>query len=216
MYEARGTDNLLKPAILKEMLEIEKVLFTDKRFATYCVAEVADSSKCSAKGFQSPLTMFYNISIGRDANNQTVYAATPYKDGAGANYVDTELGIKTRLSTVLATTQGPKAKLWFDAGFNSDGVSTDARYMQAFYFLGMPLAGYNNPADRNEEQRVPGNELLLAASDALKERFNMKETWSKSSFQTEAVTTTADGEMKVYWWSLPGQEDEWLLSLIHI
>ena len=139
-----------------------------------------------------------------------MYAATPYKDGAGANYVDTELGIKTRLSALLATTQGPTAKLWFDAGFNADGVSTDARYMQAFYFLGMPLAGYNNPADRNEEQREPGNQLLLAASDALKERFGMKETWSKSSFQTEAVTTTADGEMKVYWWSLPGQEDEWL------
>jgi len=210
MYEARGTDNLLKPAILKEMLEIEKILFTDKRFATYCVAEVADPSKCSANGFQSPLTIYYNISISRDANNQTVYAATPYKDGAGANYVDTELGIKTRLSTLLATTQGPKAKLWFDAGFNADGVSTDARYMQAFYFLGMPLAGYNNPADRNEEQREPGNQLLLAASDALKERFGMKETWSKSSFQSEAVATTTDGELKVYWWSLPGQEDEWL------
>jgi hypothetical protein len=222
MYEARGSDNLLKPAMLKEMLEIEKVLFTDKRYAAYCVAEVADVNTCSADGYKSPLTLFYTISITRDGNNQTVYSADPISCqlspqqqsqglscGGGANYVDTEAGIKAKMALVLASASGPKAKLWFDAGFNEDGVSTDARYMQAFYFLGMPLDGYSNPADRNEEQRVPGNAMLLDASDALKLRFGMKETWSKSSFQTEATVATADGEMKVYWWSLPGQENEW-------
>ena len=222
MYEARGSDNLLKPAMLKEMLEIEKVLFTDKRYAAYCVAEVADVNTCSADGYKSPLTLFYTISITRDGNNQTVYSADPISCqlspqqqsqglscGGGANFVDTEAGIKAKMALVLASASGPKAKLWFDAGFNEDGVSTDARYMQAFYFLGMPLDGYSNPADRNEEQRVPGNAMLLDASDALKLRFGMKETWSKSSFQTEATVATADGEMKVYWWSLPGQENEW-------
>ena len=77
MYEARGSDNLLKPAMLKEMLEIEKVLFTDKRYAAYCVAEVADVNTCSADGYKSPLTMFYTISITRDCNNHTVYSADP-------------------------------------------------------------------------------------------------------------------------------------------
>jgi hypothetical protein len=36
----------------------------------------------------------------------------------------------------------------------------------------------------------------------------LKETFSESSFMTNAVSDTADGSMKVYWWSLPVQTHE--------
>ena len=59
MYESQGgDDNLLKPLILKEILEVEKSYFTDSKFATYCVAQVGDVGTCAAEASQSFLKFF--------------------------------------------------------------------------------------------------------------------------------------------------------------
>ena len=212
MYESQGgDDNLLKPLILKEILEVEKTYFTDSKFATYCVAEVEDVGTCSSRASQTFLRFFYDIDIVRDANNETVATVTERTDPiSGAAYVDTEAGIQTRMASIMAdTNQGPMAALFFDTGFSA--VNLKANFMQSFYLLGLPLQGYANPSVQPEEQRKPGNEYIIEMSETLKKRFGMKETFSESAFQTAATTSTTDGDFKMYWWSLPVQENEWLV-----
>lgn len=212
MYESQGGDgNLLKPLILKEILEVEKTYFTDSKFATYCVAEVGDVGTCSSRASQTFLKFFYDIDIVRDANNETVATVTAKTDPiSGAAYVDTEAGIQTVMASIMAdAVQGPMAALFFDTGFSA--VNLKANFMQSFYFLGLPLQGYANPSVQPEEQRKPGNEYIIEISETLKTRFGMKETFSESAFQTAATTSTTDGDFKMYWWSLPVQENEWLV-----
>jgi hypothetical protein len=210
MYEAKGGDsNLLKPELLAQMLDIEKTFFTDPEFATFCVADVANINTCRDDSIRSILSFFYQISVTRDANNETVSTVTPILDGTGAAYADTQAGIDALMTAIMAnTTLGPLAAQFFDTGFSA--VNQRALFVQSFYFLGLPLDGYANPADRSQEQRVGGNTFIIKVSDALKERFGLKETFSESSFQTAAMVSTADGDMKVYWWSLPVQENEWI------
>ena len=210
MYEAKGGDsNLLKPEFLAQMLDIEKTFFTDPEFATFCVAEVADASTCRDDSIRSILSFFYQISATRDANNETVSTVTPFVDGTGAAYADTQAGIDARMTAIMAnTTLGPLAAGFFDTSFSA--VNQRALFVQSFYFLGLPLDGYANPADRAEEQREGGNTFIIKVSNTLKKRFGLKETFSESSFQTPATVSTAVGDAKVYWWSLPVQENEWI------
>ena len=212
MYESQGgDDNLLKPLILKEILEVEKTYFTDSKFATYCVAQVGDVGTCAAEASQSFLKFFYDIDIVRDANNETVATVTEKTHPiSGAAYVDTEAGIQQVMASIMADADlGPRAALFFDTGFSA--VNLKANFMQSFYFLGLPLEGYANPSVQPEEQRKPGNEFIVEMSETLKKRFGMKETFSESAFQTAATTSTTDGDFKLYWWSLPVQENEWLV-----
>lgn len=211
IYEANGgSGSVLAPAMVKEMLSIEMTFFTDKKFATYCVADIANVSKCSSQSAQSIVNFFYDTEVSRDAKNETVYSVTPIVDAStGTPFVDTQAGIDKRLALILADdTAGPLAKLFFDTGFSA--ANLEAKFVQSFYFLGMPLPGYANPADRDEEQRAAGDAFIVDVSASLKKRFGLKETFSKSSFQTSAMSSTGDGSMKVYWWSLPVQNDEWL------
>ena len=212
MYESKSGDgNLLTPGFVKEMLSVEKTFFESKKFATYCVANVSNTSVCSDASAQSVINLFYVTKMVRDAKNETIATVTPITDPAtGSPYVDTQAGVNKRLAAVMANdATAVQTKLFFDTGFDASNLK--ARYVQSFYFLGMPLDGYNNPADRNEKQRKSGDEFIVGVSGALKERFGLKETFSKSSFQTAAIADTADGSMKVYWWSLPIQENEWLV-----
>ena len=211
MYESKSADqNLLKPELIKEMFEIEKLFFTDPRFATYCVATVGDPNTCDASSFRSVVSLFYDISVTRDAANQTAFTAVPRVSAAtGGNAVDTQAGVDAQMAYFANdATLGPLIAQYFDTGFSA--VNTKAKFVQSFYFLGMPLDGYANPADRAEEQKKAGNEFIVDTSETLKTRFGLKETFSESSYQTAATASTTDGDMKVYWWSLPGQEDEWI------
>ena len=212
IYEAKSDGgNVLTPAMIKEMQSIEKEFFAHKKFATYCVSDISNSSKCSSTGAQSVVNFFYDIEVSRDAKNETVYSVTALKDpSTGKPYVDTQAGVNKRLVAVMAdNATAATASLFFDTGFTS--VNLKASFAQSFYFLGMPLAGYANPADRNEVQRSEGDAFIVEVSESLKKRFGLKETFSESSFQTSAVSDTTDGPMKVYWWSLPVQENEWLV-----
>jgi|AntAceMinimDraft_1070359.scaffolds.fasta_scaffold01814_2 hypothetical protein len=215
MYEAKtASGSVLAPALIKEMLSVEKTFFTDKKFATFCVADLANISQCSSESTQSVVNLFYNISISRDVNNQTVYSATPIVDAStGAPYVDTQVGIDTRLAVVLAdNVTFPGSTLYFDTAFSADNLK--ATFVQSFYFLGMPLAGYSNPADRSLEQRVDGDAFIVDVSATLRERFGLKETLFESAFMTNAMAHTADGSMKLYWWSNPMQSEEWEMLTI--
>ena len=212
MYQSQGgDDNLLKPLILKEILEVEKTYFADSKFATYCVAQVDNVGTCSPDASRTFLNFFYDIDIVRDANNETVATVTEKTNPiSGTAYVDTEVGIQTVMAAIMADADiGPRAALFFDSGFSA--VNLKATFMQSFYFLGLPLEGYANPSVQPEEQRKPGNAYIIEMSETLKKRFGMKETFSKSAFQTAATTSTADGNFKMYWWSLPVQENEWLM-----
>ena len=211
MYESQDADqNLLKPEILKEILAVEKTYFMDSKFAMYCAAEVADPGTCSAKATQTFLNFFYDLDIIQDANNETIANFTAKTDANGDASIDTEAGIQSVLESVMADTDlGPIAALFFDTGFSA--VNLKARFVQSFYFLGLPLQGYANPSVQPEEQRKPGNEYIIEMSETLKKKFGMKETFSESAFQSEAVSTTADGSFKMYWWSIPVQENEWLV-----
>ena len=212
MYQSQGgDDNLLKPLILKEILEVEKTYFADSKFATYCVAQVDNVGTCSPDASRTFLNFFYDIDIVRDANNETVATVTEKTNPiSGTAYVDTEAGIQTVMAAIMADADiGPRAALFFDSGFSA--VNLKATFMQSFYFLGLPLEGYANPSVQPEEQRKPGNAYIIEMSETLKKRFGMKETFSKSAFQTAATTSTADGNFKMYWWSLPVQENEWLM-----
>ena len=81
------------------------------------------------------------------------------------------------------------------------------KYIQSFYFLGLPLSGYANPYVSQETQSEPGNDLIVQVSDELKSHFGMKETLLKSPFQSEATfATTANERVKVYWFSQPVME----------
>ena len=212
MYQSQGgDDNLLKPLILKEILEVEKTYFADSKFATYCVAQVDNVGTCSPDASRTFLNFFYDIDIVRDANNETVATVTEKTNPiSGTAYVDTEVGIQTVMAAIMADADiGPRAALFFDSGFSA--VNLKATFMQSFYFLGLPLEGYANPSVQPEEQRKPGNAYIIEMSETLKKRFGMKETFSKSAFQTAATTSTADGNFKMYWWFLPVQENEWLM-----
>ena len=51
IYEAKAAGgSVLAPAMIKEMLSIEQTFFTDKKFATFCVADIANVSRCSPAG----------------------------------------------------------------------------------------------------------------------------------------------------------------------
>lgn len=211
MYQAQDSDqNLLKPAILKEILSVEKTYFMDSKFATYCAAKVADSTTCAASATQTLLNYFYDISVVRDANNETIANVSVLLDANGDAFIDTEAGIATKLASVMADADlGPIAALFFDTGFSA--VNLKAKFVQSFYFLGLPLQGYANPSVQPETQRKPGNEYIIEMSETLKKKFGMKETFSESAFQSEATTSTTDGSFKMYWWSIPVQENEWLV-----
>jgi len=211
IYESRAASgNVLHPAMIKEMLSVEMMFFAHKDFAKFCVATITNASNCSPSSQSSILTYYYDIRMSRDARNNTAYTATPIVDAStGAPFVDTQAGVDKRMGAIMAdNSTADHAALFFDTGFSASNLKSV--YVQGFYFLGLPLAGYANPADRNEEQRAGGDEFLVAVSAALKERFGLKETRAKSSFQSQAMANTADGAFKVLWWSLPVQQDEWL------
>ena len=99
---------------------------------------------------------------------------------------------------------------FFDATWSATNLKT--KYIQSFYFLGLPLSGYANPYVSQETQSEPGNDLIVQVSDELKLHFGMKETLLKSPFQSEATfATTANERVKVYWFSQPVMEKEWEL-----
>ena len=174
MYQAQDSDqNLLKPAILKEILSVEKTYFMDSKFATYCAAKVADSTTCAASATQTLLNYFYDISVVRDANNETIANVSVLLDANGDAFIDTEAGIATKLASVMADADlGPIAALFFDTGFSA--VNLKAKFVQSFYFLGLPLQGYANPSVQPETQRKPGNEYIIEMSETLKKKFGMK------------------------------------------
>jgi len=60
----------------------------------------------------------------------------------------------------------------FDTSFSAANLKST--YVQSFYFLGLPLAGYSNPADDFEEQRKEGDEYMVEINDDLKERFGFE------------------------------------------
>jgi hypothetical protein len=46
--------------------------------------------------------------------------------------------------------------------------------------VGMPLVGYANPADRNEEQRAEGDAFIVDVSASLQRRFGLRAGMSLS------------------------------------
>ena len=212
MYEAKtASGSVLAPALIKEMLSVEMTFFAAERFAAFCVADIANVSKCSPGGAQSIVNLFYDAEVSRDINhgNKTAYSVTPITDAStGTPYVDTQEGVDKRLAAILANTASfPDARLLFDTSFSANNLK--AKYVQSFYFLGMPLAGYSNPADRNEDQRRRGDAFIVDVSASLQRRFGLKDTFLKSTFQTSSVADTVDGGVKVYWWSQPMEANEW-------
>eukprot|EP00227_Mantoniella_beaufortii_P017292 CAMPEP_0197575398 /NCGR_PEP_ID=MMETSP1326-20131121/809_1 /TAXON_ID=1155430 /ORGANISM="Genus nov. species nov., Strain RCC2288" /LENGTH=1027 /DNA_ID=CAMNT_0043138157 /DNA_START=288 /DNA_END=3371 /DNA_ORIENTATION=+ len=210
VFESRSaTGNVLHPAMIKEMLEIEMKLFTHPDFAKFCVATIANVSNCSPATQDSIVTYFYDTSMSRDASNHTAYTVTPINDpDTGAPFVDTQAGVDKRMTALMAdSATASGVKLFLDRQFTA--ASLKSFYVQSFYFLGMPLEGYANPADRSEDQREPGDEFVVKVSDGLKEQFGLKETFDRSSFQTEAIANTNDGALKVYWSNDAVQNYEW-------
>ena len=215
VYEAKD-GSLFTPERLRAIHNFESVIFRDYdgekqgekvKFSDFCQIEPGASPPKCVEPF-SVLNVF---------TAPTPNATRPFagKDGAACELDCLVDNPDARLATVVKD-----QALWesamgsFGKDFTADSPSS--RWGMSSYSLGLPIEGYSNPAVEVEEQRKKGDKLLVAISEEWREVMGME--WEgfaqmfRSPYQKAANLLTKDGKdvgVKVRWWSLALQRDEW-------
>jgi protein dispatched 1 len=207
VYEAiDGNSNALTPAKIKAMLEIERTLLEHEEFGMVCILQSGSETNCDITAtVNSLLTIFYDITATLDTTTNITTTTITAKSGANGAYVDSQANIDSMIS--LEIQSDASTALLFDSDFTT--AQPKAHHVQSFYMLGVPLDGYKNPEIHREVQLFLGDRVFSEMNEKLFTRFGMKETFIRSAYQTKAIESTADGALKVMWWSLGLQRDEW-------
>ena len=207
VYEAvDGERNALTPTKIKAMLEIERTLLEHKEFGMVCILKSGSETDCDiTQTVNSLLTLFYDITATLDKSTNVTTTTITARSGANGVYVDSQESVDSRIS--LAIQSNSSITSFFDTDFTTAKLT--AHHVQSFYMLGAPLEGYKNPEIDRETQLVLGDRVFTEMNNKLLTRFGMKESFIRSAYQSQAIETTEDGAMKVMWWSLGLQRDEW-------